>query len=63
MKQNPSRPQASISYLDTLRSEFDALTQQLQEQKPPPAPRSRKPMPNAVPITNSKSARIPHTGR
>ena len=31
MKQNPSRGQASASYLDTLRSEFDALTQQLQE--------------------------------
>lgn len=31
MKSNPSRRQASTSYLDTLRSEFDALTQQLQE--------------------------------
>lgn len=31
MKQNPSRRQASASYLDTLRSEFDELTQQLQE--------------------------------
>jgi septal ring factor EnvC (AmiA/AmiB activator) len=31
MKQNPSRGQASASYLDTLRSEFDELTQQLQE--------------------------------
>ena len=30
MKQNPSRRQASVSYLDTLRSEFDELTQQLQ---------------------------------
>lgn len=31
MKQNPSRRQASASYLDTLRSEFGALNQQLQE--------------------------------
>jgi septal ring factor EnvC (AmiA/AmiB activator) len=31
MKQNPSRRQTSTSYLDTLRSELDALTQQLQE--------------------------------
>jgi hypothetical protein len=31
MKQNPSCRQASTSYLDTLRSELDALTQQLQE--------------------------------
>lgn len=31
MKSNPSRRQTSTSYLDTLRSEFDALTQQLQE--------------------------------
>ncbi|MDO8275776.1 MAG: hypothetical protein Q7T22_09720 [Serpentinimonas sp.] len=31
MKSNPSRRQASASYHDTLRSEFDALTQQLQE--------------------------------
>lgn len=31
MKSNPSRRQASTSYLDTLRSEFDALTQRLQE--------------------------------
>jgi predicted nucleic acid-binding Zn-ribbon protein len=31
MKQNPSRRQASASYLDTLRSELDALTQRLQE--------------------------------
>lgn len=31
MKQNPSRRQASASYHDALRSELDALTQQLQE--------------------------------
>lgn len=31
MKQNPSRRQASASYLHTLRGEFDELTQQLQE--------------------------------
>lgn len=31
MKSNPSRRQSSTSYLDTLRSELDALTQQLQE--------------------------------
>ncbi len=31
MKSNPSRRQASTNYLDTLRSELDALTQQLQE--------------------------------
>lgn len=31
MKSNPSRRQASASYLDTLRTELDALTQQLQE--------------------------------
>ena len=31
MKSNPSRRQASTSYLDTLRSEFDEMTQQLQE--------------------------------
>ena len=31
MKSNPSRRQASASYHDTLRSELDALTQQLQE--------------------------------
>ena len=31
MKSNPSRRQASTCYLDTLRSEFDALTQRLQE--------------------------------
>jgi len=31
MKSNPSRRQSSTSYLDTLRSELDAMTQQLQE--------------------------------
>ena len=31
MKSNPSRRQSSTRYLDTLRSELDALTQQLQE--------------------------------
>lgn len=31
MKSTPSRRQASTSYLDTLRTELDALTQQLQE--------------------------------
>lgn len=31
MKSNPSRRQPSTSYVDILRSEFDALTQQLQE--------------------------------
>lgn len=31
MKSNPSRRQSSTNYLDTLRSELDALTQQLQE--------------------------------
>ncbi len=31
MKSNPSRRQASTNYLDTLRSELDALTQRLQE--------------------------------
>jgi len=31
MKSNPSRRQSSTSYLDTLRTELDALTQQLQE--------------------------------
>lgn len=31
MRSNPSRRQSSTSYLDTLRSELDALTQQLQE--------------------------------
>lgn len=31
MKSNPSRRQSSTSYLDILRSEFDVLTQQLQE--------------------------------
>lgn len=31
MKLNPSRRQSSTSYLDTLRSELDALTKQLQE--------------------------------
>lgn len=31
MKPNPSRRQSSTSYVDTLRSELDALTQQLQE--------------------------------
>jgi hypothetical protein len=31
MKQNPSRRQSSTSYLDTLRAEFDARTQRLQE--------------------------------
>jgi predicted nucleic acid-binding Zn-ribbon protein len=31
MKSNPSRRQSSTSYRDTLRSELDALTQQLQE--------------------------------
>lgn len=31
MKSNPSRRQASASYHDTLRSDLDALTQQLQE--------------------------------
>jgi hypothetical protein len=31
MKSNPSRRQSSTGYLDTLRSELDALTQQLQE--------------------------------
>lgn len=31
MKSNPSRRQSSTSYLDTLRSELDALTRQLQE--------------------------------
>lgn len=31
MKSNPSRRQSSASYHDTLRSELDALTQQLQE--------------------------------
>lgn len=31
MKSNPSRRESSTSYLDTLRTELDALTQQLQE--------------------------------
>lgn len=31
MKQNPSRRQSSTSYLDTLRTKLDTLTQQLQE--------------------------------
>lgn len=31
MKSNPSRRQSSTSYLDTLRTELDALTQRLQE--------------------------------
>lgn len=31
MKSNPTRRQSSTSYLDTLRSELDALTQQLHE--------------------------------
>lgn len=31
MKSNPSRRQSSTNYLDTLRTELDALTQQLQE--------------------------------
>ena len=41
MKSNNSRRQASVSYLDTLRSELDALTQQLQDAEPATAaPRS-----------------------